>query len=247
MRSFVDISALKPLKVVADTANGMGGLVAPAVFEGLPFEVEILYAELDGTFPNHPADPIQPENQRRPARASHRDRGRRRSRFRRRRRPGLSSWTRRVPSLVPGSTTTALVAAGILNQEPGATILHNLICSKAVPEVVTELGGSPVRTRVGHSYIKQQMAETGAAFAGEHSGHYYFRDNYRADSGLIARARGARAGVSRRAQPLSTLRRPYERYAPSGEINFEVGDQEAVLAEVAAAYPDALPSTTSMA
>ena len=184
MRSFIDTSVLRPLKVVADTANGMGGLVVPKVFEGLPFSLTVLYGELDGTFPNHPADPIQPEN--------------------------LKDLQRAVLDLgadvglafdgdadrvflvddqgvpVSGSTTTAIVAAGILDRHPGETVVHNLICSHAVPEVIREHGGVPVRTRVGHSFIKQVMAETGAIFGGEHSAHYYFRDNWRADSGSIA-------------------------------------------------------------
>ena len=147
VHSFVDVAALRPLKVVADTANGMGGLVAPAVFAGLPFDVEMLYGELDGTFPNHPADPIQPENLRRPAGAGHELRRRRRARLRRRRRPGVPR--RRRGALVSGSLTTAMVAKVMLDKFPGSTILHNLICSKAVPEVIRENGGTPVRTRVG--------------------------------------------------------------------------------------------------
>jgi phosphomannomutase len=139
---------------------------------------------------------------------------------------------------VSGSTTTAIVAKGILEKEPGATILYNLICSKAVPEVVLENGGKPVRTRVGHSFIKQVMADTGAAFGGEHSAHYYFRDNYRADSGSIAALvvleQLGKAGV-----PLSELRRPFDRYAASGEINFRVDDPPAVIERVAAVFADA--------
>jgi phosphomannomutase len=236
VQSFVDVTALRPLKVVADTANGMGGLVAPVVFDGLPFDVEILYPELDGTFPNHPADPIQPANQedlRQRVLEVGADVG---LAF-----DGDADRVFIVDELadpVPGSTTTAMVAARILGQQSGATILYNLICSKAVPEVVNELGGIPIRTRVGHSFIKQQMAETGAAFAGEHSGHYYFRDNYRADSGLIA-ALVILELISIAGHPLSELRQPFERYAPSGEINFEVSDQAEVLARVAAAFPQA--------
>src|SRR5262245_35783675 len=180
VRSFVDLDVLRPLAVVADTANGMGGLVVPKVFEGLPFSLTVLYGELDGTFPNHPADPIQPEN--------------------------LKDLQRTVLDLgadvglafdgdadrvflvddkgVPmsGSTTTAIIAAGMLDAHPGGeTVVHNLICSRALPEVIREHGGIPVRTRVGHSFIKQVMAETGAIFGGEHSAHYYFRDFWRAD------------------------------------------------------------------
>jgi phosphomannomutase len=214
----------------------MGGLVVPAVFEGLPFELEILYAELDGTFPNHPADPIQPENQRDlQARvlATGADVG-----------LAFDGDADRVflvderAELLSGSLTTAIVADEMLSREPGATIIHNLICSKAVPEVVREGGGTPVRTRVGHSFIKSVMAETGAVFGGEHSGHYYFRDNYRADSGLIA-ALVVLDVLSRSGRPLSELRRPYERYAASGEINTEVADPLAVIEVVAEAFSGA--------
>jgi phosphomannomutase len=230
VRSFVDTTALKPMKIVADTANGMGGLVVPRVFDGLPFEVEILYGELDGTFPNHPADPINPANQvdlKARVLATGADVG---LAF-----DGDADRVFLVDELgegLSGSTTTAIVAAGVLEKEPGATILHNCICSKAVAEVVRERGGIPVRTRVGHSFIKAVMAETGAAFGGEHSAHYYFRENYRADSGAIA-ALVVLEQLSLAGVPLSELRRPFERYAASGEINFEVDDPK-VLIEVVA-------------
>ena len=225
-----------PLKVVADTANGMGGLVVPAVFAKLPFDLEVLFGELDGTFPNHPADPIQVENQadlRARVLETGADVG-----------LAFDGDADRVFVVdekgepISGSTTTAMVAAGILDKEPGATILHNLICSKAVPEIVREKGGTPIRTKVGHSFIKAVMAETGAAFGGEHSAHYYFRDNCRADSGLIAAMhvleQRSRAGV-----PLSELRKPFDRYAMSGEINTKVDDPLVVIEHVAAAFPDA--------
>ena len=180
----MDVKALKPMKIVADTANGMGGLVAPAVFAGLPVELDVLYGELDGTFPNHPADPIQPANlvdlQAR-VRETGADVG-----------LAFDGDADRVFLVdergepLSGSLATAIVAKAMLAKNPGSTILHNLICSKAVPEVIRENGGTPVRTRVGHSLIKKVMADTGAAFGGEHSGHYYFRDNFRADSGIIA-------------------------------------------------------------
>jgi phosphomannomutase len=236
VRSFVDPAKLRPLKVVADTANGMGGYVVPRVFDGLPFDLDVLYGELDGTFPHHPADPIQPENLR-DLQARVRETGAD---------VGLAfdGDADRVFLVddtgepLSGSATTAIVAKAILEKEPGATILHNLICSKAVPEVVRENGGTPVRTRVGHSFIKQVMAETGAAFGGEHSAHYYFRDNWRADSGSIAALvvleQLGVAGV-----PLSELRKPFDRYAASGEINFEVPDPRAVIEQIAAAFPDA--------
>ncbi len=182
--SFTDVDRMRPLTVAVDTANGMGGLVVPAVMERLPVTLHHLYAELDGTFPNHPADPIDPANQRDLKRAvlEHgADVG-----------MAFDGDADRVFLVderaddVSGSILTALVAAAMLEREPGAKVVHNLICSWTVPEVIKEHGGVPVRTRVGHSFIKQVMAETGAIFGGEHSGHYYFRDNYGADSGLIA-------------------------------------------------------------
>jgi phosphomannomutase len=230
------VSALKPLRVVADTANGMGGLVAPAVFARLPFELDLLYGELDGTFPNHPADPIQPENlQDLQARVleTGADVG-----------LAFDGDADRVflvddkGALVSGSLTTAIVAVAMLEKNPRATILHNVICSKTVPEVIREHGGTPLRTRVGHSFIKSVMAETGAAFGGEHSGHYYFRDNYRADSGIIA-ALTVLEVLSKTGQSLSQLRKPYERYADSGEINFEVGDPRAVIEVIAGHFGSA--------
>ncbi|MBI3257480.1 MAG: phosphomannomutase/phosphoglucomutase [Actinobacteria bacterium] len=235
VRSFVDTSLLAPLKIVADTANGMGGLVAPAVFGPLGFDVEYLYAELDGTFPNHPADPIQPENVadlRARVLEVGADIG-----------LAFDGDADRVflideqANIVSGSLTTALVAKGLLAKHPGATVLHNLICSKAVPEVIREGGGKPVRTRVGHSFIKQVMAETGAIFGGEHSGHYYFRDNYRADSGLIA-ALIVLEQLSVEHKPLSALLAPLDRYVASGEINTKVHDPLAVIDNVAAAFAE---------
>jgi phosphomannomutase len=233
VHSFVDLDRLAPLKIVADTANGMGGLVAPAVFAGLPFDLEVMYGELDGTFPNHEANPIQPENlvdlQARVLEVGA-DVG-----------LAFDGDADRVflvddtGSLVSGSLTTAMVAASMLDKFPGATILHNLICSKAVPEVVIERGGTPVRTKVGHSFIKAVMADTGAAFGGEHSGHYYFRDNFRADSGIIA-AMVVLEALSVAGVPLSELRRPFERYADSGEINTEVSSPAAVIEQVEARY-----------
>jgi phosphomannomutase len=232
--SFVDVDAIDPMRVVADTANGMGGLVVPAVFERLPMvELEVMYGELDGTFPNHPADPLQPANQRDlRARVStgNFDVG-----------LAFDGDADRVFVVdetgegLSGSTTTALLAAAVLRTHPGATVLHNLICSRAVPEVVVEHGGVPIRTKVGHSYIKQLMLETGAVFGGEHSAHYYFADNYRADSGLIASVL-VLAELSRADAPLSVLRKPFERYAASGEINTQVTDPAAVIDLVSAEY-----------
>ncbi len=233
--TFVAAERMAPLTVVADAANGMAGLVLPAVFERLPVKLVGMYLELDGTFPNHPADPIQPENQedlRREVTEHGADVG-----------LAFDGDADRVFVVderaegVSGSLITALVAEAMLEREPGATILHNVICSWVVPEVIREHGGVPVRTRVGHSLIKKVMAETGAIFGGEHSGHYYFRDHYRADSGLIAALvvmeRLSEAGV-----PMSELLRPYRRYQASGEINSEVEDKEAVIEELARRYAD---------
>ncbi len=200
--TFVDVGAMRPLTIVADTANGMGGLVVPAVMSRLPVTLHHLYPELDGTFPNHPADPIDPENQKdlKAAVLEHgADIG-----------LAFDGDADRVFLIdeqaqdVSGSLLTALVAIAMLEREPGAKIVHNLICSWTVPEVIREHGGEPVRTRVGHSFIKQVMAETGAIFGGEHSGHYYFRENYRADSGLIA-AVAALGELSKAGRPLSEL------------------------------------------
>ena len=236
VRSFVDRSALRPLKVVADTANGMGGLVVPVVFADLPFDLEILYPELDGTFPNHPADPIQAENLRDlQARVTETgaDIG-----------LAFDGDADRVFLVdergqpVSGSTTTAMLAKAMLAKNPGSKVIYNAICSKAVPEIVREHGGTPIRSRVGHSFIKQVMAETDAVFGGEHSAHYYFRDNYRADSGLIA-AVLVLEQLSLAGAPLSTVREPFERYAASGELNTRVDDPRGVIERVAAAYADA--------
>jgi phosphomannomutase len=241
VRSFVDLDVLRPLRVVADTANGVGGLVVPAVFSGLPFALSMLFGELDGTFPNHPADPIQPENlvdlQRRVLEESA-DVG-----------LAFDGDADRVflvddqAKPVSGSTTTAILAKAILAKaalggSAGGKVVHNLICSHAVPEIIRECGGTPVRTRVGHSYIKAVMAETDAVFGGEHSAHYYFRDNFRADSGIIA-AMVVLEQLSVAGVPLSEFRRPYERYADSGEINTRVDDTAVVVERVAAAYADA--------
>jgi phosphomannomutase len=233
--TFVDAGAMRPLTVVVDTANGMGGLVVPAVMSRLPVTLIHLFPELDGTFPNHPADPIDPENQRdlKAAVLEHRaDIG-----------LAFDGDADRVFLVderaegVSGSEVTALVATAMLERSPGAKIVHNLITSWAVPEVIRERGGIPVRTRVGHSFIKQVMAETGAVFGGEHSGHYYFRDNYRADSGLIA-AVVVLERLSRSDAPLSAMLAPFRRYHASGEINSTVADKAAALERLDAAFAD---------
>ncbi|MBB3040882.1 phosphomannomutase/phosphoglucomutase [Nocardioides soli] len=223
------------LRVVVDAGNGMAGHTAPAVFDRLGDQVELvpMYFELDGSFPNHDANPIEPANlvdlqQRVVAEAAD---------------IGLAFdgdadrcfiVDERGRAVSP-STLTALIAARELAKEPGATVIHNLITSRSVPEIVSELGGNPVRTRVGHSFIKATMAETGAIFGGEHSGHFYFRDFWRADSGMLA-ALHTLAALAETEQPLSALLAAYDRYVLSGEINSTVADQAAVTAEIEAAY-----------
>jgi len=227
--SFTDVSAMRPLKIVADTANGMGGFIAPEIFASLPFALEIMYPELDGTFPNHPADPLNPANivdlQRRVLEVGA-DIG-----------LAFDGDADRVFLIdekaqpISGSTTTAMVAASMLDKNPGATILYNVICSKSVPAVITEHGGIGVRTRVGHSYIKSAMVETNAIFGGEHSGHYYYRDNFRADSGIIT-AMVVLELLCRASVPLSVLVSPFNRFAASGEINTTVTSPAASVAAI---------------
>ncbi len=231
----IDSSVLEPLTVVIDAANGMAGKIAPAVFDRLPMRVVPLFFELDGTFPNHPADPIQPENLKDLQRALLAEKADIGLAF-----DGDADRVFLVDEKaepVSGSLTTALVAQRVLARDPGATIVHNVICSRVVPEVIAEGGGKAVRSRVGHSFIKQLMAETDAAFGGEHSGHYYFRDNFRADSGMLA-ALFVLEAMSREGKPLSELLAPLRRYAASGEINVEVDDQQSVIDRIADAYKD---------
>jgi len=232
--TFADAARMAPLTVVADAANGMAGLVVPTLFDRLPVKLVPLYMELDGTFPNHPADPIQPENQADAKRAVMEhgaDLG-----------LAFDGDADRVFLIdehadgVSGSLVTALVAKAMLERSPGAVILHNLITSRVVPEVIRQYGGTPIRTRVGHSFIKQVMAETGAVFGGEHSGHYYFRDHYNADSGLVA-TMVVMDQISRAKVPLSELLAPFRIYFDSGEINIEVKDKERAIKKVAQHYP----------
>jgi phosphomannomutase len=232
--SFADVESMSPLVVAADAANGMAGLVVPSLFERLPCKLIPLYMDLDGTFPNHPADPIVPENQadvKRAVTENGADLG-----------LAFDGDADRVFLVdehaqgVSGSLVTALVAEGMLERYPGATILYNIICSRTVPEVIRERGGEPIRTRVGHSFIKGVMSETGAAFGGEHSGHYYFRDHYNADSGLVA-SMVVMDQMSKAGKPLSELLAPLRRWHDSGEINTEVTDQQAVMKEISDDYP----------
>jgi phosphomannomutase len=234
-RSFIDVGSLKPVKVAIDAGNGMAGKTVPLVFEPLPFEITPLFFELDGSFPNHPANPIEPANLqdlRRAVLEGGCDLG-----------IAFDGDADRMflvdekAEVVSGSSTTALVAHRLLKKHPGEKIIYNLICSWAVPEVIRESGGVPIRTRVGHSYIKAVMAESGAAFGGEHSGHYYFRDNFRADSGMIA-ALFVLEALSETSRPLSALLEPFKRYFASGEINSEVEDQTAKIDELSTSYSD---------
>src|SRR5919106_1421117 len=234
-RSFVDSGVLRPLKVAVDAGNGMAGRTVPIVFEPLPFEVIPLYFDLDGTFPNHPANPIEPENLvdlQRTVLEANCDIG-----------IAFDGDADRVflvdekAQLISGSLTTALVAERLLKKTPGAGIIYNLICSWAVPEVIEENGGKPLPTRVGHSFIKQVMAETGAVFGGEHSGHYYFKDNFRADSGMIA-ALFVLEALSEADLPLSEVLEPFQRYVASGEINSEVADQQGMIRKLTDVYSE---------
>jgi phosphomannomutase len=227
------IEDIRPLKVVVDAGNGMGGHTVPAVFAGLPLDTTAMFFELDGSFPNHEANPIEPGN--------------------------TADLQATVPSVgadlglafdgdadrcfvvdergrrVDPSVLTALIADRELTKRPGSTVIHNVITSRAVPEVVHEKGGTPVRARVGHSFIKAEMARTRAVFGGEHSGHFYFAEFWNADSGMLA-ALHTLAALGTQDGTLSQLLAAYERYATSGEINSTVADQAAKIAEIRAAY-----------
>ncbi|MEU4550827.1 phosphomannomutase [Micromonospora violae] len=242
LRKLVDLSGIRPLKVVVDAGNGMGGFTVPTVLgdaalSPLPLEIVPLYFELDGSFPNHEANPLDPAN--------------------------LVDLQRAVVEHgadiglafdgdadrcfvvdergepVSPSAITALVAARELAKHPGSTVIHGLITSSAVAEIIREHGGQPVVARVGHSFIKAEMARTNAVFGGEHSAHYYFRDFWFADTGMLA-AMHTLAALGEQSLPLSVLAGEYERYIASGEINSTVVDQAAAVAEVRAAYPDAV-------
>ncbi|HZA18313.1 MAG TPA: phosphomannomutase/phosphoglucomutase [Pseudonocardiaceae bacterium] len=229
LRSLVDLSGIRPLRVVVDAGNGMGGHTVPAVVQGLPLHIIPLYFELDGNFPNHEANPLDPANLvdlQIAVREHGADLG-----------LAFDGDADRCFVIdergepVSPSAITALVATRELAIEPGATVIYNLITSQAVPEIVAEHGGRPVRTRVGHSFIKQKMAETGAIFGGEHSAHYYFRGFWRADSGMLA-ALHVLAALGHQPGPLSALMAEFSRYAASGEINSTVDDQQGRMAVV---------------
>lgn len=224
LNELVDLKNIRPLKVAVDAANGMGGFTVPEVFKGLPLDVTPLYFELDGNFPNHEANPLEPANL-----------------------VDLQKFTVETGSdiglafdgdadrcfvvdekgqPVSPSAICAIVAERYLEKLPGSTIIHNLITSKAVPEVIAENGGTAVRTRVGHSFIKAKMAETGAAFGGEHSAHYYFTEFFNADSGILA-AMHVLAALGSQDQPLSEMMARYNRYVASGELNSRLANAEA--------------------
>jgi phosphomannomutase len=235
LRSLVDLSTIRPLKAVVDAGNGMGGYTVPVVLSDLPLEIVPLYFELDGSFPNHEANPLDPANlvDLQAAVVEHgADIG-----------LAFDGDADRVFVIdetgapVSPSSITALVAVRELAKGRGTTIIHNLITSHAVPEIVREHGGDPVRTRVGHSFIKAEMARTDAVFGGEHSAHYYFRDFWRADTGMLA-AMHVLAALGEQGRPLSELTAAYSRYAASGEINSTVADAAARVADVRTAYAE---------
>ncbi|MBF6436616.1 phosphomannomutase/phosphoglucomutase [Nocardia cyriacigeorgica] len=240
LRELVDLSGIRSLTIAVDAGNGMGGHTVPAVLGALP-QVKIvpLYFELDGSFPNHEANPLDPKNLidlQQLVRTSGADIG-----------LAFDGDADRCFVVdengdpVSPSAITALVAERELGKEPGAVIIHNLITSRAVPELVTELGGTPVRTRVGHSFIKQQMAATGAVFGGEHSAHYYFRDFWGADSGMLA-ALHVLAALGEKDRPVSELMASYNSYAASGEINSTVDDAAERTGAVLDAFADRVVS-----
>lgn len=243
LRHLVPLEESKPLVVAVDAANGMGGHTVPAVFDGLPFDVRDLYFELDGTFPNHEANPLDPKNL-----------------------EDLQKFTVEQNAdiglafdgdadrcfvvdengqPVSPSAICALVASRYLDKFPGATIIHNLITSKTVPELIAEKGGTAVRTRVGHSFIKAQMAEHTAAFGGEHSAHYYFQEFWNADSGMLA-AMHVLAALGQTDKPLSELMAEYSRYEASGEINSTVADQKAATQAVLDELADKIESVDEL-
>lgn len=231
--SFVDAKALKPYHIAVDAGNGMGGAVVPHLDGKWPLKVEPMFFELDGTFPNHLANPLIEENNRFLVAKIKSD--------------GLDFGVAfdgdgdraflvdETGKVVSGSITTAILADYFLAKNPGATILYNANCSRVVRETIAAAGGTGYRTKIGHSFIKQDMRKYDAVFAGEHSGHYYFRDNWSADSGLIA-AICAIAALSESGLKLSELAAKYDKYAVSGEINFEVADKDAKIAELKAAF-----------
>jgi phosphomannomutase len=248
LRTLVDLSGIRPLRVVADAGNGMGGYTVPAVLgdavlPALPLTIIPLYFELDGSFPNHEANPLEPANLvdlQRAVLAEGADIG-----------LAFDGDADRCfvvdadGAAVSPSAITALVAARELAKYPGATVIHNLITSHAVPEVISESGGVPIRTRVGHSFIKAEMARTNAVFGGEHSAHYYFRDFWFADTGMLA-AMHVLAALGGQDRPLAEITAQYQRYVASGEINSTVDDQQARIVAVRRAFADEATSVDEL-
>ncbi|MDP9454469.1 MAG: phosphomannomutase/phosphoglucomutase [Actinobacteria bacterium] len=232
-RRFINTEGLRPLKIVVDAGNGMAGKMLPPIFEGLPFEYVPMYFELDGSFPNHPPNPIEPENMEELQSRVVEEGADFGAAF-----DGDADRVFLVDEkgrTIGGDILATLVSKNVLEKEPGAAIVYSAVCSKALPELVRREGGRPIRTKAGHSIIKPQMRSNDAAFGGEHSGHFYFRDNYFADSGIIAMLTAAEL-VARQDGPLSELISPIDPYVRSGEINSEVEDQEATLKEVEESY-----------
>jgi phosphomannomutase len=233
LHKLVSFKGNRPLKIVIDAGNGMAGFTAPAIFDRLGAEIIPLYFELDGNFPNHEANPIDPANLR----------DLQKSVLENKADIGLAFdgdadrcfLVDEKGETVDPSLLTALIASRELAKHPGATIIHSLISSRTVVEVIKELGGIPVRSRVGHSYIKALMAETGAIFGGEHSGHFYFKDFWRADSGALA-ALHALAALGESDKTISQLFAPFKRYVASGEVNSRVADAAVVIKAIKEKY-----------
>jgi phosphomannomutase len=229
----VDAAKIKPLKIAVDAGNGMAGLTTPQVFRHLPCTIVPLYFELDGTFPNHEANPLEPENVEELQQVVLRERCDLGVAF-----DGDADRMFLIDErgrFIGGDMVTAMVAAKMLERDPGAAVVYNLICSRAVPETIVRLGGRPIRSRVGHSYIKATMRAEDAVFGGEHSGHFYFRDNWYADSGMIALLTVLEL-LSEADRPLSELLRPLDQYVRSGEINSDVVNPIETMQAVEASY-----------
>ncbi|HSH31525.1 MAG TPA: hypothetical protein VK963_02550 [Candidatus Saccharimonadales bacterium] len=233
--SFIDPHQLKRYRLAVDAGNGMAGAIVPHLEPQVPFEVTRMYFELDGTFPNHPASPIELENLQDLIQRIKKDRLDFGIAF-----DGDGDRAFLVDELgqpVSGSVMTAILAEHFLSRHTGATILYNVICSRVVPETITKLGGKAIRTKVGHSYIKADMRTHKAIFAGEHSGHYYFKNNFNADSGLLA-VMVAIDVLSQSGLTLSQLAGKYRTYFESGEINSTVESQKSKVESLAAQYAD---------
>jgi phosphomannomutase len=229
----VDAAKIKPLKIAVDAGNGMAGLTIPRVFRHLPCTIVPLYFELDGTFPNHEANPLEPENVEELQQVVLREKCDLGVAF-----DGDADRMFLIDELgrfIGGDMVTAMVAEKMLERNPGAAVVYNLICSRAVPETIIRLGGRPIRSRVGHSYIKATMRAEDAVFGGEHSGHFYFRDNWYADSGMIALLTVLEL-LSEADRPLSECLRPLDQYDRSGEINSDVVDPKATMQAIEAFY-----------